>query len=77
MVGGQYVLMFFTALVLGAFEVIAPQVSVKGGLWLVLTGSLGAGLAIVLGVKFHDVLFKPTVKQRSIPLSPRTFKRKH
>lgn len=37
MVGGQYWWMFFTAMVLGAFEVIAPQVSVKGGLWLIIT----------------------------------------
>lgn len=37
MVGGQYRWMFFTAMVLGAFEVIAPQVSVKGGLWLIIT----------------------------------------
>lgn len=76
MVGGQYWLMFVTALVLGAFEVIAPQVSVKGGLWLILTGSLGAGTAIVLGVKFHDVLFKPKQRISTIPKSPRTFKRK-
>jgi len=76
MVGGQYVWMFVTALVLGAFEVIAPQVSVKGGLWLIITGALGAGTAIVLGVKFHDKLFKTKPRPRVVPMSPRTFKRK-
>lgn len=76
MVGGQYWLMFLTALVLGAFEIIAPQVSVKGGLWLIISGSLGAGSAIVLGVKFHDVLFKTSKRIPTIPKSPRSFKRK-
>jgi hypothetical protein len=57
--------------------VLVPQVSVKGGPWLMISGSLGAGLGIVIAVKGHEYLAQLRNKpcKRSIPKSPRTYRR--